>query len=167
MSNNRGALTAPRAVLLTGSLLAVAALALPWFAQYDEAVADPRLRGHEWSGWGLAAESAYDGRALLGLLPTALLVLATVALAAVAVIVIDTRRARPLALAAAGLAAVLLAVSLWLGSSATGLRGDGHLVGTLFGLAVWRIGLLACLLGGAWSVLEIDAAGERAAAARV
>ena len=151
MSDNGGfGPMAARMLFIASSLLAVVALPMPWFGQYPDKRSDVTELMYQWSGWGLAGESIRDGHVPLDVFVVIPVVLAVLALPVLACLAGPGAGQGWYAGVAAGLALLLLGFSWWLGVGVGGEYGDDRLwMHPLFGLAIWRIALVACVVSAA------------------
>jgi hypothetical protein len=162
MSDNGGfGPASARTVMVASSLLAVVALPMPWFGQYPGKRALITELMDQWSGWGLAAESASDGHVPLDVFVVIPFVAAVIVLPFLAGLSGPGPRQGWITGVAGLLGLALLGVSWWMGLQVGGEYGeDRRWLHPMFGIAVFRIALVAYVVASArvaWL------AGDRAA----
>jgi hypothetical protein len=151
MSDNGGFGPATaRTFMVASSLLAAVSLTMPWFGQYPGKRALVTELMDQWSGWGLAGESAYDGHVPLDLWVVVPLVVAVLALPVLAGMSGPGPHQGWITGVASGLGLALLLFSWWMGGQVGGRYGDDYRwLHPLFGIAVFRIALVAYVVSAA------------------
>jgi hypothetical protein len=152
-----------RVVALVGAVAAVLAMSMPWASEDNTGVASSGetllLRGGvEWTGWGIYDASRFDGHRPVALPVAMILIAGTVLVALAAWMAFERihRRWLPPATAAAGV--VMLIVSFPGLEGVNGRFGAGHLTTTEFGVVVWRLAIVAVVLGSTRLALLQEAA---------
>jgi hypothetical protein len=141
-----------RVLALIGAAVAIVTLPLPWAVQYREGAENPP---DQWSGWNLHGASHLDGHRPVSLATVILFVAGSVALLILTWYAFERPAARWTAYAGFGLALILLILSFVLVSGVPSNRGVSDRVELTYGIEIWRLALIATMLGAArWGVLQ-------------
>ncbi len=152
-----------RVVALVGALGGVLAMSMPWASEEVTGTAESGqvllLRGGDtWTGWGIYGASRFNGHRPVSLTVAMILIAGTVLVALAAWVAFERTRLRWLPPVTAAAAAIMLIVSFPGLEGVSGRLTASHSVSTEFGIVVWRLALVAVVLGSTRLALLQEAA---------